>query len=87
MGVAFADQGTSVNFLIGKMQRPKLIHMITTHPVLLLGVGLVCTASTVITYMKIIRPALQRRKSDEAQDYAEYLFQQESKKLATKSSS
>lgn len=61
--------------------------MIRTHPVLQLGAGLVCTASIVITYMKIIRPALQRRKSDEAQVYAEYLFQQESKKLATKSNS
>ena len=83
----FADQGTSVNFLIDKMQRPKLFHMIRTHPVLLLGAGLVCTTSIIITYMKIIRPALQRRKSDEAQVYAEYLYQQESKKLATKSNS
>jgi hypothetical protein len=59
--------------------------MIKTHPVLLLGAGLVCTAGIVITYSKIIRPALQRRKSDEAQVYGEYLFQQESKKLANKS--
>ena len=51
--------------------------MIRTHPLLLLGAGLVCTVSIIITYMKIIRPALQRRKSDEAQVYAEYLFQQE----------
>jgi len=83
----FADQGTSVNFLIDKMQRPKLFDMIRTHPALLLGAGLVCTTSIIITYMKIIRPALQRRKFDEAQVYAEYLFQQESKKLATKSNS
>jgi hypothetical protein len=69
------------------MKRPKLIDMIKTHPVLLLGAGLVGTASLVITYSKIIRPALQRRKADEAQVYGEYLFQQESKTLATKSNS
>jgi type II secretory pathway component PulM len=56
--------------------------MIRTHPVLLLGAGLICTTSIIITYMKIIHPALQRRKSDEAQVYAEYLFQQESKKIS-----
>jgi hypothetical protein len=61
--------------------------MIRTNPVLLLGAGLVCTASIVITHMKIIRPALHRRKSDEAEVYGEYLFQQELKKLATKSNS
>jgi len=76
-----------VNFLIDKMQRPKLFHMIRTNPVLLLGAGLVCTTSIVITYMKIIRPAMQRRKSDEAQVYGEYLFQEESKKFAIKSNS
>jgi hypothetical protein len=61
--------------------------MIQTHPVLLLGAGLVCTASIIIMYSKIIRPALQRRKSDEAHVFGEYLFQQESKKSANKSNS
>jgi hypothetical protein len=61
--------------------------MIKAHPALLLGAGLVCTASIVITYTKLLRPALKRQKSDEAEVYAEYLFQQESKKLANKSNS
>jgi type II secretory pathway component PulM len=61
--------------------------MIRAHPALLMGAGLVCTASIVITYTKIVRPALKRRKSDEAQVYAEYLFQQESKKFSNKSNS
>ena len=76
-----------MNSLIDKMKRPKLFDMIKAHPVLLLGAGLIFTGSIIITYTKIIRPALKRRKSDEAEVYGEYLFQQESKKLATKSNS
>lgn len=69
------------------MKRPKLFDVIKAHPALLLGAGLISTGSIIITYTKIIRPALNRWKSDEAQVYGEYLFQQESKKLATKSNS
>jgi hypothetical protein len=62
--------------------------MVRAQPALvIMGAGLVCTAGIIITYTKIIRPALKRRKSDEAHVYAEYLFQEESKKLANKSNS
>jgi hypothetical protein len=58
------------------------------HPATVLGAGLIVTCSVIFSYRKFIRPALQKRKYEEAEGYAEYLFQEESKhKYANKSNS
>jgi hypothetical protein len=70
------------------MKKSGLFNIITSHPALILATGLLFTGSLIFTYRKFVRPVLHKRKYDEAQGYAEYLFKEESKKkLANKSDS
>jgi hypothetical protein len=61
------------------MKRSGLFRTINSHPALLLGAGIIVTGSVIYSYRNYIRPVFQRRKFAEAEGYAEYLFEKESK--------
>lgn len=62
------------------MKRSGLFSLVNSHPVTLMAAGLVATCGILFTYHKVIKPVLKKRKYEEAKGYAEYLFQEESKK-------
>lgn len=90
--IEFAEEGKSVksslwhqHLLIYNMKRSGLFNVINSHPALILAAGLLFTGGIIFSYRKFIRPVLLERKYKEAQDYAEYLFNEEFKqKLANK---
>jgi hypothetical protein len=70
------------------MKRLGLFNIITSHPALIITTGLLFTGGIIFSYRKFILPVLRKRKYEEAQGYAEYLFKEELKrKLANKSDS
>jgi hypothetical protein len=70
------------------MKRSGLFNLVNSHPVFILGAGIIVTGGALLSYSRYIRPALQKRKYAEAEGYAEYLFQEELKrKYASKSNS
>lgn len=68
------------------MKRSGLFNIINSHPALILATGLLFTGGMIFSYRKFIRPVLLERKYREAQDYAEYLFNEEFKQKAAKKS-
>jgi hypothetical protein len=62
------------------MKKSGLFSVINSHPALILATGLVVTGGIIYSYRKFIQPILHKRRYEEAQGYAEYLFKEECKK-------
>jgi len=69
------------------MKRARLFNIINSHPALILFTGILFTSCIIVSYNKFIRPIFKRQKYEEAQGYAEGLFQEELKHKANKSKS
>ncbi|XP_017464712.1 PREDICTED: uncharacterized protein LOC108358080 [Rhagoletis zephyria] len=59
------------------MSSTNLVGYIKNSPIAVMAAGIFSTLAIVGTYRFAIRPRLERRRREEAESYAEYIFQQE----------